>query len=330
MLKDGKRIGSPVWVVAVLGWSLACAQAHASTNPCPGFFPGGKAPELLNPALIQRAHGVCYRFYSVAESGVSRTTLWSAEHLTRESVARAHDVPREDAFHPEPSIAHDDRAEREDFVGSGWDQGHNTPSGDAPDSDAQYETFSLANISPQDPSNNRVLWEGIEISTRWMARYDGEVYAVTGPAFVGPRGMVGGRVEVPTHIWKAIYDPRHGAAAYITLNRPGDAYAVVSINELTRITGIDPFPALPAGIKANAISLPAPRPNGRKLNTGPVAEQALGLGATTQVSTISGPIIAVAGENKSLLREQIRNHVYLDRAVWRAAHALAHAMSSPN
>lgn len=99
--------------------------------------------------------------------------------------------------------------------------------------------------------------------------------------------------------------------------------------EAGRITGIDPFPALPAAIKASAIPLPMPRPNGQKLNISPIPEQALGLGAANQVSTISGPIIAVAGDNDVFLRKQIREHVYIDRAAWRACRALAHALSSP-
>jgi hypothetical protein len=53
-----------------------------------------------------------------------------------------------------------------------------------------------------------------------------------------------------------------------------------------------------------------PRPNGQKLNISPVPEQALGLGAANQVSTISGPIIAVAGDNDVFLRKQIREHVH--------------------
>ncbi|MCP2091162.1 UNVERIFIED_ORG: hypothetical protein J2Y81_007249 [Paraburkholderia sediminicola] len=99
--------------------------------------------------------------------------------------------------------------------------------------------------------------------------------------------------------------------------------------EAGRITGIDPFPALPAAIKASAIPLPMPRPNGQKLNISPIPEQALGLGAANQISTISGPIIAVAGDNDVFLRKQIREHVYIDRAAWRASRALAHALSSP-
>jgi endonuclease G len=113
---------------------------------------------------------------------------------------------------------------------------------------------------------------------------------------VGPRGLVGGRVSVPTHIWKAIYDPRRGAAAYITLNRPGFLYSEISIAELARLTGIDPFPALSPTIKATAMSLPAPRPSGQPLDVGPVPEQMLGLGGPVQVSTLTGPIVPVVSE----------------------------------
>lgn len=280
----------PILLIAL----ASCVQA--APTRCPNLFAGGQAPDLLSPALASHAHVLCYDSYSVVESGVSLTPVWSAEHLTRESVAEAHQQPRIDAFHPEPSISPRERAEHGDFVRSGWDEGHMSPSGDAPTMQAQFQTFSLVNISPQSPDNNRHLWQGIEISTRALAKYDGDVYVVTGPAFVGPRGLLNGRVEIPTHIWKAVFDSRRGAAAYITLNRPGYAYTVVSIAEFTRITGIDPFPALSASVKANAMALPTPRPGGQRLDVAPLPEQALGLGAPDQVSSITGPIVQVAAD----------------------------------
>lgn len=229
-------------------------SAHAQSACGPQFL-AGQAPVLINPALAQNAHMLCYEIYAIADSGVTRTPLWSAEHLTSDEVLAARQQPRVDAFHPEMALPASERSEREDYVGSGLDQGHMTPSGDAPNPRAQFETFSLGNAVPQDPDNNRHLWQGIEIATRGLARYDRELYVVTGPAFVGPRGLIRGRVSVPTHIWKAIYDPRRGAAAYITLNRPGFLYAEISIAELTRITGVDPFPALPPAVKATAMLL---------------------------------------------------------------------------
>ena len=67
------------------------------------------------------------------------------------------------------------------------------------------------------------------------------------------------RVYVPTGIWKAVYEPVPNiAGAYLADNRPGWAYRRVSIAELTRLTGVDPFPALPASVKTAAPDLPPP------------------------------------------------------------------------
>jgi endonuclease G len=284
-------------LIALVGALLNLTPAHAAPTQCPQFFVGGVAPNILRADLVERAHVLCYSAYSVVESGITRTGIWSAEHLTRESVAAARELKRVDSFHVELGLPAADRAEREDYRGSGRDEGHLSPNGDFGDERSQYESFSLANMTPQSPDNNRHLWQGIEIAVRGLARYDGEAYVVTGPAFVGPRASVGGRVEVPTHMWKAVYDPRRGAAAYMTWNGPGDAYVVISIAELARITGIDPFPTLPPQLKNTAITLPKPRPNGQQLGRGPVYETDLGLGAPGAINTVTGPTTALVDDD---------------------------------
>lgn len=283
--KSGSRIR---WA---LGLAIGCAViggphvALAAPSACPAFFVSGQAPDVLARDKAARIHTLCYRFYSLVESGVTRTPLWSAEHLTRTSVAQAHEETRVDAFHAETAITSADRAEIDDYRRSGYDRGHMSPSGDMPDAEAQQESFSLANMVPQAPDNNRHLWQGIEISTRALAKYDGELYVVTGPAFLGKRAELDARVDIPSHIWKAIYDPKRGAAAYLTANKPGNGYAVISIAALTRLTGIDPFPALPAKVKEEAIALPPPRPSGRRMKTGPVSLADLGVGAALPETT---------------------------------------------
>ncbi|WP_063801429.1 DNA/RNA non-specific endonuclease [Burkholderia ubonensis] len=279
--------------------ALLSGLAEASPTTCPQFFAGGQAPDLQRVDLAERGHQMCFAFYSVAESGVSRTAIWSAEHLTRASVEAARRQRRVDAFHSETAITARDRAEREDYLGSGRDEGHMSPSGDMPDERSQYESFSLANMVPQSPDNNRHLWQGIEIATRGLAKYDGELYVVTGPAFIGPRASIGRGVEVPTHVWKAIYDPQRGAAAYITLNQPGEAYAVITIAELTRATGVDPFPALPERVKAVAMGLPTPRPGGERLSVGPVAIGQLGIGPSRPISSVYGPVAPLVEEGRT-------------------------------
>ncbi|MGI4984888.1 MAG: DNA/RNA non-specific endonuclease [Janthinobacterium lividum] len=277
----------------ILAALVSCSMpAFASSTQCAAFFAGGEAPDLLVASLKPHVHALCFHFYSTAESGVTRTALWSAEKLTRDSVAGAQGETRVNAFHAESAIDERDRADIADYKGSGYDRGHMAPSGDMPDNDAQYESFSLGNMVPQAPDNNRHLWQGIEIATRAMAKSEGEIYVVTGPLFIGPRALLNARVSVPTQIWKAIYAPQRGAAAYITANRPGADYAVVSIAELTLITGIDPFPALPAAVKQSAMALPPPRPSGRKLKSGPVSLTDLGIGAQGTGGGLSAEVTA--------------------------------------
>jgi endonuclease G, mitochondrial len=67
------------------------------------------------------------------------------------------------------------------------------------------------------------------LASRLLTRYDGETYVVTGPMFIGKRGRIGGRVEVPNYVWKAAYDPQRDAGAYITRNAPGNEYGCCSV-----------------------------------------------------------------------------------------------------
>ena len=70
---------------------------------------------------------------------------------------------------------------------------------------------------------------------------------------------------VPTHIFKAVYDPkRNQAAAYLVENADGDQWRSVSIAELQQITGIDPFPGLAPSVKDHAMALPEPKLPGKR------------------------------------------------------------------
>ena len=67
------------------------------------------------------------------------------------------------------------------------------------------------------------------------------------------------RVLVPTHIFKAIYDPKSGqAAAYLVENSDARGYEIVSISKIKEISGIDPFPFLSQQPKYDILDLPVP------------------------------------------------------------------------
>ncbi len=192
-------------------------------------------------------------------SGVSRTPLYAAEHLTRQGVLAARDVDRIDAFHDEERLPKDFRSELDDYVRSGFDRGHMAPAGDMPTAQAQTESFSLGNIVPQERTLNRTLWAAIEESVRRLAIERGDLYVVTGPIFQGAEiQTINGRVLVPTHLFKAVYDPKsREGAAYLAPNVSDAEWREIGLAELTTIAGIDAFPRRPAGTRT--MNLPEPR-----------------------------------------------------------------------
>jgi endonuclease G len=238
---------------------LLAAVLPATAGQCPSEqFAGGEPPRIIAPALLRDAQTLCSRFFSVLYSGVSRTPLYSAEHLTKASVRRSVDQARINSFHADSRLPFDGGPILSDYARSGFDRGHMSPNGDMPDRQSQYESFALTNMVPQNPNNNRPLWAAIEATTRSMAASDGDAYVVTGPAFLGNVYRIG-NVAVPNYLWKAVYLPRVGVAgAWYTGNTPGRKYEVLSITALQKRIGIDPFPTLPARIKSAGASFPAP------------------------------------------------------------------------
>ena len=230
---------------------------------CDRMFAGQQPPVLRNVRLAERTTALCNDAYAALASGLTRGPLWSAEHLTANALARARGTARKGGFHADERLPPDDRAELSDYIRSGYDRGHMTPSGDMPDAAAQQQSFSLANVVPQTPMLNRNVWEGIESAVRHLAERQGELYVVTGPAFQGLRlQSLEGRVLVPTATWKAVYDSAaQGAAAYSCTNVSRPKCMSLSIAELARETGIDAFPALSVALKQTAMTLPPPEPS---------------------------------------------------------------------
>ena len=251
-----------VFVLGVFAFAGAVLPVAAAPTACPQHFVAGLAPDLTRQSLTAKTRPLCYDGYALLHSGISRTPLWTAERLTAERLAAARGLKRKNRFHADPNLPADERAELEDYKGSGFDRGHMAPSGDMPTPAAQEESFSLANMIPQSPKMNQLIWEWIESGIRDLAERQGELYVVTGPVFQGQSlQRINGRVLVPSHAFKAVYDPqRRQAAAYLVENVTTKAHRVLSIAELEQLTGVAVFPGLPDAIKVVAMPLPKPRP----------------------------------------------------------------------
>ena len=246
-------------VMLIIAAVLSISSAYADDfTQCSQSFYGGVYPEFSNTKLSNNTQALCMDGFAVMYSGVSRTPLWSAEYLTRKRLQQAKQIDREDSFHEESQLPQSMRAQLSDYSGSGYDRGHLAPNGDMANRSQQYDSFSLANIAPQSPRNNRYIWRNIESATRYLTQQYGEVYTVTGVAFTDKKAkQLAGRVLVPSHFFKAVYIPASNqAGVYYAPNDESERIEIISIDELTAKIGIDVLPVLDAKTKAQALDLP--------------------------------------------------------------------------
>ncbi|MEA3043156.1 MAG: endonuclease mitochondrial [Sphingomonadales bacterium] len=230
---------------------------------CSSFYLEGRAPAATVPAAPAAAAGriFCHMIYSVSYSVPMLNPLWSAEHLTRAAALGGDATFRTDrsSFQQQPELTRAQQAANADFAGNEWDLGHMAPANDAPDDASQNDTFFLTNVVPQEDNLNRILWAHLEASVHKIAEDAGEVYIVTGPIFGAHPPLMNNRVPIPDFTFKAIYIPsRRLAAGFIGRNNESATCVMVSVAEITRQTGIDPFPSLLAAVKATPPTLTLP------------------------------------------------------------------------
>ena len=246
-------------ITLLVGLCISIFPAQAEDlSQCSQNFYGGVYPEFTNSKLSKDTQALCFNGFAVMYSDVSRTPLWSAEHLTRKRLQQAKQIDREDSFHEESRLPLSARAKLADYSGSGFDRGHLAPNGDMANRNQQYDSFSLANIAPQSPRNNRYIWRNIESATRYLTQQYGDTYTITGVAFTNKKlQRLKGRVLVPSHFFKAVYIPAiNSAGVYYAPNDESERIEVISVDELTARTGIDVLPVLDRQVKAQSMMLP--------------------------------------------------------------------------
>lgn len=185
---------------------------------------------------------LCYEAFAVLHSGESRTPAFVAQRLNRQLIEDA-DEKRADKFFADARLPRNERAELEDYKRSGFSRGHMAPAGDMPTPTAMAQSFSLANMVPQNIQHNSGAWAKIEKDTRHYAlRATGDVYVITGPVFTPDGERIGAHgVRVPTYLYKLVYDAHTGKAwAHWQANREGErASQPISYAELVKRTGIE-------------------------------------------------------------------------------------------
>ncbi|RYF61693.1 MAG: DNA/RNA non-specific endonuclease [Comamonadaceae bacterium] len=247
---------SALFVAAAL---LGCAAPPKSTRQelatgagatgfaaCPQFFAGGRPPAV---AIAGRLRELCFDSFAVLHSGESRTPVYVAERLSRDTVLRAQKMERKDRFFADARLPAAERAELSDYKGSGYSRGHMAAAANMPTTQAMAQSFSLANMVPQDPKQNGGPWAKIEADTRKYAlRAKGDVYVMTGPVFADRKVIGPNRVHVPTHLFKLVYDASNGRTWIHWQQNTPDAKVnkPLSYGEFRQWVGLDLLPGVGA------------------------------------------------------------------------------------
>ena len=212
---------------------------------CRDFFAGGVAPAVPKAPLLRE---LCYSEFAVLHSGQTKTPVFVAQRLSRQSIQDAQGEKRTNRFFADARLPRAERAELSDYKGFGYARGHMAPAGDMPNATAMAQSFSLANMVPQNQKQNSGAWSKIEQDTRRYAlRAKGDVFVITGPVFgPGSPSIGSNQVRVPTHVFKLVYDAKTQKAWAHWQANAEDARAgpPISYGELSRRIGMELLPGV--------------------------------------------------------------------------------------
>ena len=221
------------------------ATAATRFQDCPQFFAGGVAPSVPTAPKLRE---LCYDAFAVLHSGNTRTPVFVAQRLSRASLEAAKGEKRTDKFFADARLPRAERAELSDYKGSGYARGHMAPAGDMPNATAMAQSFSLANMVPQNAKQNSGPWAKIEADTRhYVMRAKGDVFVITGPVFAPGGSAIGSnQVAVPTHLFKLVYDAETKRAWAHWQQNSADARAgkPISYGELEQRVGMELLPGV--------------------------------------------------------------------------------------
>ncbi len=181
---------------------------------------------------------LCYEAFAVLHSGETKTPVYVAQPGLK-SIEDA-DERRADKFFADARLPVAERAELEDYKRSGFSRGHMAPAGDMPTPTAMAQSFSLANMVPQNAQQNGGSWAKIEQDTQDVLRAKGDVYVITGPGIeLNPPTIGEGRVRVPRYLFKLVYATTGPAAHWQENRERGVVSAPITYTELIRRTGVE-------------------------------------------------------------------------------------------
>src|SRR5215813_46614 len=161
-------LASTLAATLVLAFLAGCSSGRRAASSQPGVAATVISPHLPfgNPSdaggdpnnrLVLRLQ------YAASWNGKERTANWVAWRLVAQDIG---DTERSQ-FYADPEIS---TPSPKDYTNSGYDRGHLCPSKDRSDTPENNQAvFTMLNIIPQSPDNNRGPWEKAERFERDLA-----------------------------------------------------------------------------------------------------------------------------------------------------------------
>ncbi len=168
--------------------------------------PNGAAftTDSINNYLMRKS------YYALSYNSTKGTPNWVSWHLFPLDLGG---TPRQDDFREDNTLpAAWYHVQSFSFSGSGFDRGHNCPSGDRTNNiEGNSATFLMTNMIPQAPGNNQLTWNNMEMYIRSQMGNTKEAYIIMGSYGIGGTGntgyattISGGNITVPSFIWKVV------------------------------------------------------------------------------------------------------------------------------
>jgi endonuclease G len=203
-----------------------------NTQVCDQFY-------FKKPTITTNHITICNPDFVIEYSPVTKTPIYSANILTLSSVKQAKLIGRKDTFHEDPNIPIQYRSTLNDYKKSGYDRGHMLSCEDAPNFQSQYTTFSLANMVPQDHSNNIGVWKKLENTARNYTKTEHRVYVISGPIYNNLTTSIGNDVKVPQRLFKIIILPDQNRTIVTVVNNSNSRdINITTLKELQKVVPI--------------------------------------------------------------------------------------------
>ena len=145
---------------------------------------------------------ICRQGYFVGYDAAAKLPKYVTYTLLPQNVLGC--VARTNAFTADQTIVNG--ATPQDYVGTAYDKGHMSPDGDQSwDTQVEYESFLMTNMSPQAGSLNRGIWKLLETSVRGWAYQRNQPYTIyVGSLYNATDKKIGKGVVVPHGFYKIV------------------------------------------------------------------------------------------------------------------------------